>query len=120
MILISYLLINKFAIHFQKLMMEPQETLKFFKERLGFKTPTRVLVDGSVILDAIENKVHLRNIFQDALQDLDVELYTTKCVMQELKRYISKYSSSENMITFSELKNKLIIKWLVCLNISTI
>ncbi|PWA50479.1 hypothetical protein CTI12_AA473760 [Artemisia annua] len=92
-----------------KLVKRQRNTLKIYKEWLGYKTP-RVLIDGPVLVHVIENNMPLKNFFHDALEELNVELYTTNCVIQEVECYMSKYSGLKDMNAFTELKEQLIVK----------
>lgn len=59
--------------------------LTFFKYNYKISPPYRVLVDGTFCMAALSNKINLREQLPKYL-DGEVEIVTTKCVLEELKQ----------------------------------
>ncbi|GKC31132.1 RNA-directed DNA polymerase, eukaryota, partial [Tanacetum coccineum] len=81
---------------------KPKDTLKFYRKRLGFKRPSRVLVDGPVLYFITVNKLSLKDI-KEVLNDDQAQFVTTNCVLREMEVFYHKYSGSAQMLKSIEV-----------------
>ncbi|GKC37570.1 F-box/kelch-repeat protein-like protein [Tanacetum coccineum] len=76
---------------------KPKDTLKFYRKRLGFKKPSTVLVDGSVLYFITVNKLSFKDI-KEVLKDDRAQFVTTNCVLREMEVLYHKYSGSAQLL----------------------
>ncbi|PWA50480.1 exostosin-like protein [Artemisia annua] len=75
---------------------KPKDTLRFYRKRLGFKKPSKVLVDGSVLFFLTINKLSLKDV-KEVLKDDKAKVFTTHCVLREMEYFYQKYPASSQM-----------------------
>lgn len=60
--------------------------LTFYRYNFGYHPPHSVLLDGTFCQAALQNKINLREQMPKYLAEPQVEMFTTECVMNELKQ----------------------------------
>jgi U3 small nucleolar RNA-associated protein 23 len=63
---------------------QTKRILTFYKNNFGFREPFQILVDGTFGHAAIKQKIHIKEHLEKNLT-ASVTLYTTKCIVQEVK-----------------------------------
>jgi U3 small nucleolar RNA-associated protein 23 len=65
-----------------------KRVLNFFHFNYQYNEPYSVLVDGTFCQAALENRINLREQFPKYF-GCGVEIFTTKCVLKELSKFLS-------------------------------
>ncbi|XP_014498507.1 rRNA-processing protein UTP23 homolog isoform X2 [Vigna radiata var. radiata] len=71
-----------------------RKTLTFYTTCFGFRKPFKVLCDGTFVHHLLVNRITPADIALGNILSASVKLYTTRCVLAELKRLGSSYSES--------------------------
>ncbi|WVZ19877.1 hypothetical protein V8G54_007199 [Vigna mungo] len=71
-----------------------RKTLTFYTACFGFRKPFKVLCDGTFVHHLLVNRITPADIALGNILSATVKLYTTRCVLAELKRLGSSYSES--------------------------
>jgi U3 small nucleolar RNA-associated protein 23 len=64
--------------------------MNFFHFNYQYNEPHNILVDGTFCQAALQSKINLREQLPKYL-DTGVEIFTTKCVLEELSRFSLTY-----------------------------
>lgn len=57
--------------------------LNFYKNNYQFRSPFQLLIDATFCQEALKSKVNLREQLPKYLEDPEVKLFTTACVIAE-------------------------------------
>ncbi|PWA63638.1 high mobility group B protein 14 [Artemisia annua] len=70
-----------------------RDTLKFYRNQLGFEKPSTVLIDGSVLFYLTSRGLTIEAI-RNLIDDSDAKPITTECVLREMEYFSERYSKS--------------------------
>ncbi|XP_061338215.1 uncharacterized protein LOC133285075 isoform X2 [Gastrolobium bilobum] len=71
-----------------------RKTLTFYTACFGFRKPFKILCDGTFVHHLIANRITPADKALNSILNATVKLYTTRCVLAELKRLGGSYSEA--------------------------